>query len=173
MKKAQAEVRRVFRETDRADVNELNYLMSVIKESLRLHPPSPLLVPRECRERCEMGGYVIPKGTKVIVNAWAIARDPEQWRDVERFEPERFEDENIDYRGTDFNYIPFGSGRRICPGILFGIANVLLPLAKLLYHFDWKLDGAVNPQELDMTEKLGVTVGRKNDLYLVPTLYQA
>ncbi|KAF9612485.1 hypothetical protein IFM89_000233 [Coptis chinensis] len=103
--KAQAEVRRIFhgkKKIHHEDMTGLNYLRLVIKESLGLHPPAPLLVPRECRERCEMDGYEIPKGSKVIVNAWAIGRDPEQWRDPESFEPERFEDKSIDYKGTNF-----------------------------------------------------------------------
>ncbi|PIA27450.1 hypothetical protein AQUCO_07700011v1 [Aquilegia coerulea] len=174
MKKAQAEVRRIFngkKKIDQADMNELSYLRLVIKEALRLHPPAPLLVPRECRETCEMVGYEIPKGCKVIVNAWAMGRDPENWSDPESFEPERFEDVDIDYKGTNFKYIPFGGGRRICPGILFGIANIELPLALLLYHFDWKLADGIKPEQLDMTEAFSAVVKRQNSLYVIPTTY--
>ncbi|KAF6153733.1 hypothetical protein GIB67_000966 [Kingdonia uniflora] len=133
MKKVQSEVRQVVngkRNVLEVDVHELNYLKLVIKEVLRLHPPLPLLVPRECREKCEINGYEIPVKTKVIVNAWAIGRDPEHWRNAESFEPERFEDGSIDYKGMNFEYIPFGAGRRICPVILFGAANIELPLAQ-------------------------------------------
>ncbi|PIA58213.1 hypothetical protein AQUCO_00500269v1 [Aquilegia coerulea] len=164
MEKAQAEVRQIFsgkKKIDQADIDKLNYLRLVIKESLRLHPPTPLLVPRECRERCEMEGYEIPKGSKRSGN----------WKDPESFEPERFQDLSIDYRGTNFKYIPFGAGRRICPGILFGIANVELPLALLLYHFDWKFANGVKPDELDMTEEFSMVVRRKENLYVIPTSY--
>ncbi|PIA58214.1 hypothetical protein AQUCO_00500270v1 [Aquilegia coerulea] len=175
MDRAQAEVRQVFngkKKIDQADIDKLNYLRLVIKESLRLHPPAPFLVPRECRERCEMEGYKIPKGSKVLVNVWAMGRDPENWKDPERFEPERFQaDPSIDYKGTNFKYIPFGAGRRICPGILFGIANVELPLALLLYHFDWKFANGVKPEELDMTEVFSSIVRRKQNLHVIPTIY--
>ncbi|PIA58216.1 hypothetical protein AQUCO_00500272v1, partial [Aquilegia coerulea] len=174
MEKAQEEVRRIFngeKKIDQADIDKLNYLRLAIKESLRLHPPAPLLVPRECRERCELEGYEIPKGSKVVVNAWAMGRDPENWKDPESFEPERFQDLSIDYRGTNFKYIPFGAGRRMCPGILFGIANVELPLALLLYHFDWKFANGVKPEELDMTEEFSISLRRKQNLHVIPTRY--
>ncbi|PHT99570.1 5-epiaristolochene 1,3-dihydroxylase [Capsicum chinense] len=108
----------------------------VIKEALRLHPPVPLLVPRECREETCINGYTIPVKTKVMVNVWALGRDPKYWDDAESFIPERFEQCSMDFLGNNFEYLPFGSGRRICPGISFGLANVYLPLAELLYHFD-------------------------------------
>ncbi|XP_058788017.1 cytochrome P450 71D9-like [Vicia villosa] len=174
MKKAQDEVREVFKMKGRVDenyINKLNYLKSVVKETLRLHPPVPLLLPRECGQTCEINGYHIPIKTKVIVNAWAIARDPKYWTEPERFYPERFIDSNIDYKGSNFEYIPFGSGRRICPGSTFGLRNVDLTLAMLLYHFDWKLPSGTKSEELDMTEQFGITVGRKDDLLLIPFVY--
>jgi cytochrome P450 len=109
-------------------------LKLVVKETLRLHPPAPLLQPRECAQACEILGHHIPIKTKIIVNVWAISRDPNYWT-----EPERFIDNSIDYKGSDFEYIPFGAGRRICPEIIFGLRNVEVVLATLLYHFDWKL----------------------------------
>ncbi|KAK2999713.1 hypothetical protein RJ639_023811 [Escallonia herrerae] len=174
MERAQAEVRKVFgerRNVDETGLGELRYLQAVIKETLRLHPPAPLLVPRESREQCEINGYEIPVKTKVIVNGWAINRDPRYWPQAERFYPERFLDSSIDYKGTDFEFIPFGAGRRICPGITFAIANIELPLAQLLYHFDWKLPNGTKQAELDMTEAHGLTVRRKSDLCLIPVLY--
>lgn len=174
MQKVQSEVREAFHRKNKIrqeDVRELNYLRLVIKESLRLHPPLPLLAPRDCRERCEVQGYEIPRGTKVVVNAWGIGRNPMYWNDPESFIPERFEDEDLDYKGTNFKYIPFGAGRRMCPGIMFGIANVELPLALLLYHFDWKFANGDGLEELDVSESVGISVRRKTNLNVIPTLY--
>lgn len=175
LKKAQEEVRRVFRNkgfVDEENTKNLEYLHAVIKETLRLHPPAPLLLPRENRERCEINGYEIPVKTKVIVNAWAINRDPRYWEDAERFKPERFflESSSLDFRGTNFEFIPFGAGRRICPGVAFGLANVELTLAKFLYHFDWDLPTGIQPENLDMTDAYGISVRRKADIFVVPTL---
>lgn len=169
LQKAQTEVRRAFEgktKINEVDVQGLSYLKLVIKETLRLHPPAPLLLPKECREQCEIEGYTIPVRTKLIVNAWAIGRDPEYWVDAEVFIPERFENKPIDYNGTNLNYIPFGAGRRSCPGIAFGIATIELPLALLLYHFNWTLPNGRNPEDLDMNEVLGATLKRKTSLVL-------
>ena len=109
MKRAQAEVRRVFDKNgniDETDLHELKYLNCVIKETLRLHPSAPLLLPRQCSEQCEINGYKIPIKTRVIVNAWAIGRDPRYWNEAEKFEPERFIDSAIDFKGIEFEYIP-------------------------------------------------------------------
>ncbi|KAH0764460.1 hypothetical protein KY285_000331 [Solanum tuberosum] len=174
--KAQAEVRNAFRgkETfDENDVEELKYLKLVIKETFRLHPPIPLLMPRECREEVDINGYTIPLKTKVMVNAWAIGRDPKYWNDPECFKPERFEQISVDFIGNNFEFLLFGSGRRMCPGISFGLANVFFPLAKLLYHFDWKLPTGINPSDhLDLTESAGAACARKNNLYLIATPHQ-
>ncbi|KAJ8645377.1 hypothetical protein MRB53_007125 [Persea americana] len=171
MEKAQAEVREVLKgkaPIEEKDTHELNYLKLVIKETLRLHTPLPLLLPRECRERCEIDGYEIPAKTRVIINAWAIGRDPQQWDDAESFRPERFIGTSIDFKGADFELIPFGAGRRMCPGMSFGVATVELALAQLLYYFEWKLPNAIEPEDLDMTEAFGVAMGRKSNLYLIP-----
>nr|XP_016509692.1 PREDICTED: premnaspirodiene oxygenase-like [Nicotiana tabacum] len=173
--KAQAEVRKILRgkETfDEIDVEEFKYLKMVIKETFRLHPPLPLLLPRECREETDLNGYTIPLKTKVVINAWAMGRDPKYWDDVESFKPERFEHNSMDYIGNNYEYLPFGSGRRICPGMSFGLANVYFPLAQLLYHFDWKLPTGIKPRDLDLTELSGITIARKGDLYLNATPYQ-
>nr|CAB3471980.1 unnamed protein product [Digitaria exilis] len=171
MKKAQDEVSNILNGKPRVtedDLGEMKYLKLVIKETLRLHPAAPLLIPREARETCKVLGYDVPKGTRVLVNAWAIGRDPKYWDDAEEFKPERFESGAIDYKGMNFEYIPFGAGRRICPGILFAQANMELVLASLLYHFDWKVEAGLEPTELDMTEQMGLTIKRKNDLRLYP-----
>ncbi|XVE72549.1 hypothetical protein DITRI_Ditri11bG0047400 [Diplodiscus trichospermus] len=142
-----------------------------IRHRPKLHPPAPLLLPREARERCEVNRYEIPVKTRVIVNAWAIGRDPEYWNNPDCFEPARFHNSSIDFKGANFEFIPFGAGRRMCPGISYGIANMELPLALLLYHFDWKLPNGLRPEQLDMRESFGVSVRRKNGLHLIATPY--
>jgi len=169
MEKAQNEVRQVFSRKGSVDetvLSEMKYLKCIVKETLRLHPSAPLLLPRECREKCEINGYEIPVKTQVIVNAWAIGRDPKYWNEPESFIPERFLHSSIDYKGTNFEYIPFGAGRRICPGVSFGLINVELPLAMLLYHFDWRLPNGMKHEDLNMTELFSITVKRNDDLYL-------
>ncbi|KAJ4700815.1 Cytochrome P450 [Melia azedarach] len=171
MKEAQAEVRRVFDRKGNVEENgiqELKFLKAVVKETLRLHTPAPLLLPRENTESCEINGYEIPEKTRVLVNAWAIGRDPRHWNEAETFYPERFLDSSLDYRGTDFEYITFGAGRRICPGIAFAVPNVELPLAQLLYHFDWMLPNGINQEDFDMAESFGITARRMKHLLLIP-----
>ncbi|KAE9602499.1 hypothetical protein Lal_00049587 [Lupinus albus] len=173
-RKLQVEIREAFKgkETiNEKDLSKLSYFKSVIKETMRLHTVVPLLVPRESKESCKIGEYQIPKKTRVIVNAWALARDPNYWYDADKFIPERFDNTNYDFNGNNFEFLPFGSGRRICPGILLGLANMELPLAALLYHFDWELPNGMNPQDLDMSETFGSAVVKKNNLYVIPTSY--
>ncbi|KAH9804150.1 hypothetical protein KPL71_002020 [Citrus sinensis] len=171
IKKAEAEAREVFNRRGKVDetgIKEMMYMKLVVKETLRLHPPGPLLLPRECGERCKINGFDIPVKAKVIVNAWSIGRDPKYWTEPESFIPERFLDYSVDYKGTNFAYIPFGAGRRICPGTSFGLASVELTLAMLLYHFEWKLPNGMKHEDLDMTEAFGTTVRRKQDLCMIP-----
>ncbi|KAJ8555275.1 hypothetical protein K7X08_012771 [Anisodus acutangulus] len=173
LEKAQEEVRERFNDkgyVDETYFDKLKYLKAVIKETLRLHPPLPFLLPRISKEKGEINGYEIPAKTQVFVNAWAIGRDPEYWEEPECFKPERFLDSLIDFSGNNFEYIPFGAGRRICPGMSFGLATLELPLALLLYHFDWKLPIGMSHQDLDMTETFGLSVTRKLDLYAIPIL---
>ncbi|WJX58229.1 hypothetical protein P8452_43704 [Trifolium repens] len=171
MEAAQAEVRRVFDKkgcVDETEMHQLIYLKSVIKETMRLHPPIPLLLPRESRKQCQINGYDIPAKTRVAINVWAIGRDPKYWVEAESFKPERFINSEINFKGTNFKYIPFGAGRRMCPGITFALPNVELPLAQLLYHFDWKLPNKMKNEELDMTELFGIALRKKHDLCLIP-----
>ncbi|TVU26353.1 hypothetical protein EJB05_28896, partial [Eragrostis curvula] len=117
-------------------LGELRYLQLVIRETFRLHPPIPLLLPRLASEPCRVLGYDMPQG----------------------------------HHGSDFEFLPFGADRRICPGMMFGLANVELPLASLLFHFDWEAPGMADPAEINMTEMFGATVGRKGGLLLRPII---
>ncbi|GAV74958.1 p450 domain-containing protein [Cephalotus follicularis] len=170
MKKAQEEVRNLtgtkgFVNED--DIPSLHYLKAIVKETLRLQPALPSLLPRETTQKCNIGGYEVPAKTLVYVNAWAIGRDPEAWDNTEEFNPDRFIGNSIDLKGKDFELTPFGAGRRICPGISMGILNVELALANLLYKFDWKMPAGMKKEDLDFDEFPGLTVRKKNALYLV------
>ena len=171
MKKAQEEVRRVVgskSKVEESDVSQMNYLKCVIKETLRLHPPAAIVL-RQTASTVKLKGYDIPPKTRVFLNAWAIQRDPEVWDNPEEFIPERFESSKVDIKGQDFQLIPFGSGRRICPGISFGIASMEYVLANLLYWFDWKLPKS--GEYIDMSETNGLTVSKKLPLHLEPIPY--
>ncbi|KAE8671880.1 putative Cytochrome P450 [Hibiscus syriacus] len=133
----------------------------------RLQPTAPLLVPRETLRKCSIGGYQVPAKTLVHVNAWAIGRDPETWEKSEEFRPERFIGSPIDYKGRNFELIPFGAGRRVCPGMHMGVAVVELALANLLYKFDWEMPKGMNTEDLDFDVLPGLTTHRKNALVLV------
>lgn len=171
MERVQKEVRGVVRtcsELNEDSVGKMSFLKAVINETFRLHPPAPILVPRETTKEIQLLGYRIPSKTRVIINAWAIGRDPEHWGDnAEEFRPERFVDSSFDYRGQDFQFIPFGVGRRGCPGINIATHLVELALANLLYNFDWKLHDGTRAESLDMSEKAGITVHLKNNLILM------
>ncbi|KAK9130814.1 hypothetical protein Sjap_011301 [Stephania japonica] len=170
MQKAQLEIRRVVGERGTvldSDLTQLHYLKSVTKEILRLHPPVPLSVPRESTEVINIDRYRIPAKTRFFVNLWAIARDPDTWESPEAFKPERFIGSSIDFRGHDFEFIPFGAGRRICPAITFGSTTIELALAQLLHSFDWELPSGVTAKDLDLTEVFGISMHRSSDLIVV------
>ncbi|KAJ9163818.1 hypothetical protein P3X46_023447 [Hevea brasiliensis] len=172
MRKAQEEVRRIVGKKlklEATDVDQMNYLKCIIKEALRLHPPAPLMVPRETSEIVELGGYEIPPKTTVHVNLLAIQTDPKIWDRAEEFLPERFENNPVDFKGQNFQFLPFGGGRRGCPGMAFGVASAEFVIANLLYWFDWKLPAL--DKDLDMTEVFGLTVHKKIPLRVAPTLY--
>ena len=115
-KKEIAETIGVGKPVEESDVARLPYLQSVIKESLRMHPPAPLLLPRRAKTDVQVCGYTVPQGTQILINEWAIGRNPAIWEVAHRFSPERFLDSDIDVKGRHFKLTPFGSGRRICPG---------------------------------------------------------
>ncbi|XP_051204291.1 indole-2-monooxygenase isoform X1 [Lolium perenne] len=157
------------------DINNMAYLRAVIKESLRLHPVSPFLAPHLAMADCNIDGYMISSGTRVIVNAWAIGRHLTSWEDAEEFRPERFveggNDVHVNFKGNDFQFLPFGAGRRICPGINIGLTNIELMLANLIYNFDWEPSRGVEIKDIDMTEVFGLTIRRKEKLLLIPKVH--
>ncbi|XAR50777.1 hypothetical protein NMG60_11005201 [Bertholletia excelsa] len=153
---------------DDNDVQKLTYLKAVVKETLRLHPPAPLMVPHYSSQKCNVGGYEIKSDTLVYVNIWAIGRDPGYWEKPEEFLPERFLGNSIDFRGQDFQFIPFGAGRRSCPATILGAIIVELALANLVYSFNWELPDGMKKEDIDMDVKTGVTMHKKNDLLLLP-----
>lgn len=151
-----------------SDVSELPYLNACIKETLRLHPPVPLLVPHRATETCEVMKYTVPKDSQVLVNVWAISRDPSTWEDPLSFKPDRFLGSNVDFKGGNYEFLPFGAGRRICPGV--PMANKLLPLilASLIRCFDWSLPNGEDLARLDMKDKFGLVLQKEQPLLLVP-----
>ncbi|GKV18134.1 hypothetical protein SLEP1_g28555 [Rubroshorea leprosula] len=171
MKKAQDEVRNLAGKkgfVNEDDIQDLPYLKAVVKETFRLQGTAPLLAPRETIRDCNIGEYKIPAKTLVYVNAWAIGRDTEAWgQNVEEFNPERFIGSSIDYKGQDFGLIPFGSGRRICPGMNMGATTVELVLANLLYKFDWEIPFGMKQEDLDFDTAPGITMHKRNALYLM------
>lgn len=169
VQKELAEVVGMDRLVDESDLESLVYLNMVIKEVFRLHPPSPLLLPHQSIDDCNVEGYFIPKKTTVMVNVYAIGRDSKVWNDAEEFLPERFVGTDIDVRGQDFELLPFGAGRRGCPGMHLGILMVRLIVATLVQCFDWKLPDGMMPSELDMTEEFGLVVRRANHLTATPS----
>ncbi|XP_078154077.1 desmethyl-deoxy-podophyllotoxin synthase-like [Carex rostrata] len=174
MAKAQTEIRQLASKSsdENTNTNSLSYLQLVIKETLRMHPAAPLLAPRLCKESCEVLGYTIPTGARMVINAWAQGRNPEYWNDPDEFKPERFETSGtgIDFKGKNFEFVPFGAGRRICPGLKFGVMMVEDALTNLLLHFDWQLPDGMKAEDVDMTENFGIVAAKKKPLYLVPTL---
>ncbi|CAI0409810.1 unnamed protein product, partial [Linum tenue] len=144
-----------------ANLHKLEYLKLVIKETIRLHQPVPLLPPRQLMQDATIMGYDVSAGTMILTNAWGIGRDPADWGvSPDEFQPERFLQAKLDFKGQDFQLIPFGAGRRCFPGISFGLAVVEVALANLVRDFDWKLPGGMRGEDLDMSECVGLTARR-------------
>ncbi|RWW03177.1 hypothetical protein GW17_00033684 [Ensete ventricosum] len=161
MAKVREEIVRVIgvsREVEEEDIGSLPYLQAVVKETLRLHPPVPLMLPRLAEATVEIHDYEIPEGTRLLINIWAIGRDSSLWTEPEEFLPERFLNKEVDFKGRHFEFIPFGSGRRICPGLPLAYRMVHLMLASMLQRFEWRLPEGKEPRDLDMEEKFGVTL---------------
>lgn len=150
------------------DISQLPYLHAIIKETLRLHPPAPFLIPHQATQDVEVQGYIVPKNAQLLCNVWAIGRDPNVWSDPETFKPERFLEVEMDYRGKDFKLIPFGAGRRMCPGLNIAHRMLHIMLGSLIQKFDWKLEGNMRPQDMEMEEKFGLTLPKNVPLMAVP-----
>ena len=169
----QTEVREVVKNKDNItedDIEQLKYLKMVIKETLRINPLVPLLIPREASKDIKIRGYDIPKNTWIYVNVWAIHSNPNIWKDPGAFIPERFVDNEIDYKGLNFELLAFGSGRRMCPGMGVGMALVHLILVNLLYRFDWKLPEGMETRDVDLEESYGLVCPKKIPLELIPVI---
>ncbi|XP_004310205.1 PREDICTED: geraniol 8-hydroxylase-like [Fragaria vesca subsp. vesca] len=173
LSKAQTELKQEIGKgklVEESDIVRLPYLQAIIKETFRLHPTFPLLLPRKSGANIEIGGYIIPEGAQVLINVWAIGRDPLTWENPNLFMPERFlgEDNQIDFTGRNFELIPFGGGRRICPGLPLAIRMLHLMLGSLLNNSDWKLEDGVVAETMNMDEKFGLTLQKAQPLRVVP-----
>ena len=171
MAKAQRELQEVLGKdgiVQESDISKLPYFQAIVKETFRLHPPGPLLAPHKAESDVEIRGFTVPKNSQVLVNVWAIGRDPSTWSNPNAFVPERFLGCDIDVKGRDFELIPFGAGRRICLGLPLAHRMVHLILASLLHSYAWKLDDGMKPADMDMNEKLGLTLHKVQPLRAIP-----
>ncbi|XP_042503292.1 cytochrome P450 84A1-like [Macadamia integrifolia] len=158
---------RIFQESD---LENLPYFRATIKETLRLHPPLPVLL-HAAAEDAEVGGYTIPKGARVLVNVWQIGRDKDSWEEPETYNPARFmSDDAPNYKGNNFEYLPFSSGRRSCPGMQLGMYALELALGHLLHNFKWELPNGLKPSDIDMSDSSGITTPKAVQLVAVPTI---
>lgn len=156
------------RRVESSDIKNLVYLQAIMKETLRLYPPGPLLVPHEATKDCYIQGYNVPKGTRVFANVWKLHRDPSIWLEAEKFSPERFINEKNGelYEGHNFEYLPFGLGRRACPGSMFATQVCLITLARLIHGFYLEVPMG---EDVDMREGLGITLPKLTPLNVILT----
>ncbi|KAJ1289886.1 hypothetical protein BS78_02G199400 [Paspalum vaginatum] len=157
---------------DESDIARLPYLRAVVMESMRLHPPGPLMVPHlAMADGAEVGGFAVPRGTKVIINLWAIMRDPALWPDPVAFVPERFAGtSDADFRGKDrLEFMPFGAGRRACPGSPMATRVVMLVLASMLHAFEWRLPEGMQPEDVDVRDRFVTSLNMVTPLRAVPS----
>ncbi|CAA7061631.1 unnamed protein product [Microthlaspi erraticum] len=173
MKKLQQEIRATLGDNKgkitEQDLEKVHYLKLVIQETFRLHPPAPLLLPREAMSDLKIQGYNIPKNTMIEINTYSIGRDPNCWENPNDFIPERFIDNPVEYKGQHYELLPFGAGRRICPGMATGITIVELGLLNVLYFFDWSLPEGMTIEDIDMEEAGAFVIAKKVPLELIPT----
>lgn len=161
------------RKVEESDIARLPYLEAIIKETLRLHPPAPLLLPHKALSNVEIGGFTIQEDSLIFVNAWAIGRDPLTWENPTSFLPERFLFSKHDFkRQHGFDLIPFGAGQRTCPGLPLASRMVHLMLASLLHSFAWELPDGMAPEDIDMSAKFGTTLKKRVPLRVIPAQEQ-
>nr|XP_034905760.1 geraniol 8-hydroxylase-like [Populus alba] len=168
MVKAKNELQQVEGPVQESDISKCPYLQAIVKETFRLHPPAPLLLPRKAVSEVEMQGFTVPKNAQILINIWAIGRHPAIWPDPNSFKPERFLECQADVKGRDFELIPFGAGRRICPGLPLGHKMVHLTLASLIHSFDWKIADDLTPEDIDTSETYGITLHKSEPLRAIP-----
>ncbi|OWM73533.1 geraniol 8-hydroxylase-like [Punica granatum] len=171
LSKAQAELEQVMgrgNPIEESDIDRLPYLQATVKETFRMHPAAPLLLPRRAGATVQVGGYTIPEGAQVLVNVWAIGRNLASWKNPDEFIPERFLGLDVDVKGQNFELLPFGGGRRICPGLQLAMRMLHLMLGSLLNSFDWKLEDGVTPETMEMGDKFGITLQKAQPLRAVP-----
>ncbi|QCE02882.1 Cytochrome P450 [Vigna unguiculata] len=151
-----------------SDISKLPYLQAVVKETFRLHPPIPMLLPHKPEVNVEICNFMVPKSAQILINVWAMGRDSSIWTNPNEFRPERFWESDIDFKGKDFELIPFGAGRRMCPGLPMASRTIHIVLASLLCNYDWKLKDGEKHEELDMLEKSGLTSHKAQPLLVIP-----
>ncbi|CAH1425237.1 unnamed protein product [Lactuca virosa] len=169
MKRIQEELQQIVgpnKIVEESHLPKLQYLDATIKEIFRLHPVLPFILPRSPSQDCVVGGYTVPKGSMVIINVWAIHRDPRYWENPLEFNPERFLTNKYDSKGSNLNFFPFGSGRRLCPGVPLAEKMQMYILASLLHSFDWSLPKG---EDHDLSEKFGITLKKRKPLFAVPS----
>uniref|UniRef100_A0A7C9AQ63 Costunolide synthase n=1 Tax=Opuntia streptacantha TaxID=393608 RepID=A0A7C9AQ63_OPUST len=174
MRKVQDELRTLIQGKTFIDENDLPkfiYLKAIVKETFRFHTVAPLLIPHEVSQKCSLDGYDIPPHSLVFVNAWAVGRDPKYWKNPEVFMPERFIESSVGFKGQNFEFIPFGAGKRACPGMFLGLSTVELTLANLLYSFDWELPDGMKKEDIDTDVIPGLTMHKKNPLCLIAKMF--
>ncbi|KAK7394877.1 hypothetical protein VNO78_15418 [Psophocarpus tetragonolobus] len=147
---------------------KLPFLRAVVKETLRLHPPVPLLIPRKCDEMVNIDGFKVPKNAQILINVWAMGQDPVIWKNPTMFMPERFVECEVEFKGHDFELIPFGAGKRICPGLPLADRTMHLVVASLVHNFEWKLADGLIPERINMKEKFGITLKKSQPIQVQP-----
>jgi cytochrome P450 len=163
---------------EESDIPNLPYLQAVVKETLRLYPPAPVTI-RECRQSCKINGFDIPEKTLVAINLYAIMRDKDSWDDPDKFLPERFlvsfkDQEKLDQyqgevSGKKFNFVPFGAGRRGCPGTTLAFSLMNTAVASLVQCFDWVVDG--DGGKVDMQSGQGMSLRMVHPLIARPVVH--
>ncbi|XP_054781271.1 cytochrome P450 76T24-like [Prosopis cineraria] len=172
MIKARTELQQVLSKStlkfEESMVSKLPFLQATLKETLRLHPPAPFLVPHKAICDVELCGFLVPRNSQILANVWAMGRDPSIWENPKSFIPERFLESELDFKGNDFNFIPFGAGRRMCPGLPLASRVLSYMLASLIYHFDWKVPDGLKAEDMDMSQRYGLTMHKTQPLRAIP-----